>query len=75
MIRVKCRLLGLHALYQFLDPVKRSLIGDSGHQTAVMLDLAIKFDAPVLSHISAFRPFVVREQQGYLSSQYDGAPI
>jgi hypothetical protein len=46
LIRVKCRLLGLHPLYQFLDPVKRSLIGDSGHQTAVMLDLAVQFDAP-----------------------------
>jgi hypothetical protein len=47
LLRVKCCLLGLHPLYQFLDPIKRSLIGNSGRHVLVMLDLAVEFDALV----------------------------
>jgi hypothetical protein len=47
LLRVKCCLLGLHPLYQLLDPIKRSLIGNSGRHVLVMLDLAVEFDALV----------------------------
>jgi hypothetical protein len=49
LLGVKRWLLGLHALYQFLDPIKRSLIGDPGWHSLVMLDLAVEFDA-LLTH-------------------------
>jgi hypothetical protein len=49
LLRVKRCLLGLHPLYQFLDPIKRSLIGNSGRHVLVMLDLAVEFDA-LLTH-------------------------
>jgi hypothetical protein len=50
---VKRCLLGLHPIYQFLDPVEHSWIGDSGSHTLVMVDLAIDLDA-LLTH--CFRP-------------------
>jgi hypothetical protein len=40
---VKGGLLRLHPLYQLLDPINRSLIGDPGGQGLVMLDLAVEF--------------------------------
>ena len=54
-IRVKCRLLCLRPLDQFPDSTEQSLIGESGRQTMVMLDLAVEFDAP-LTHCIV-RPF------------------
>jgi hypothetical protein len=42
---VKRSLLGNHPFYQFLDPIKHSLIGDFGRHMLVMLDLAVEFDA------------------------------
>jgi hypothetical protein len=51
---VKCILLDLRPLDQFLDPIEQTLIGDSGLQSLVMRDLAVEFDAPA-TH--AFRPF------------------
>jgi hypothetical protein len=47
LLRVKRSLLDLRSLYQFLDPIEQSLIGESGRQTLVMRDLAVEFDAPV----------------------------
>jgi hypothetical protein len=38
---VKRSLLGLHLLYQLLNPIERSLIRDAGRQVLVMLDFAI----------------------------------
>jgi hypothetical protein len=51
LIRVKCSLLDLRPLYQFPDPTEQSLIGESGRQTTVMLDLPVEFDAPVTHSI------------------------
>jgi hypothetical protein len=47
LLGVKVGLLCLHPLYQFFDPIKRSLIGDPGRQALVMLDLAVEFDTLV----------------------------
>jgi len=55
LLRVKCGLLSLHPLYQFLDPIKRSLIGDSGRQASIILDFLVKFDA-LLTHCSSGFP-------------------
>jgi hypothetical protein len=44
LLRVPRDLSRLHFLYQLLDPIKRSLIGNTGQQSAVMLDLAVEFD-------------------------------
>jgi hypothetical protein len=54
LIRVKCNLLDLRPLYQFSDPIKQNLIGESGRQTMVMLDLLVEFNAPVTHSISPF---------------------
>src|ERR1700693_1120595 len=51
---VKHSLLSFHPLYQFLDPIKRKLIGDLARQALVMLDLAINFDALIIHRSSAF---------------------
>jgi hypothetical protein len=51
---VKRSLLRLHLLYQFLDPIEHSLIGDSGRDAMVMLDLAVEFGALVTHCNSAF---------------------
>jgi hypothetical protein len=45
LLRVKRGLLGLHPLYQFLDPIKDWLIRDAGRHAPVMFDLLIEFDA------------------------------
>jgi hypothetical protein len=45
LLRVKRGLLGLHPLYQFLDPIKEWLIRDAGRHDPVMFDLLIEFDA------------------------------
>jgi hypothetical protein len=61
-LRVKRSLLDFRLLYQFLDPIEQSLIGESGRRTVVMLDLAVEFDAPVTHcippfwHAGAIRP-------------------
>jgi hypothetical protein len=52
LLRVKCSLLDLRPLYQFPDPIEQTLIGKSRRQTMVMLDLAVKFNAPVTHCIS-----------------------
>jgi hypothetical protein len=49
LLRVERRLLGVRPFYQFLDPIKHSLIGDSGRHALVMRDLAVEFDA-LLTH-------------------------
>jgi hypothetical protein len=54
LIRVKCSLLDLRPLYQSPDPIEQSLIGESGRQTMVMLDLAVELDAPVTHSIPPF---------------------
>jgi hypothetical protein len=41
---VKCDLLSLHPLYQFLDPIKYWLIRDAGRHVSVMLDFTVEFD-------------------------------
>jgi hypothetical protein len=53
-LRVKQRLLVLRPLYQFLDPIEQTLIGESGPQTLVMRDLAVEFDALVTHSIPPF---------------------
>jgi hypothetical protein len=53
-LRVKRSLLVLRPLYQFLDPIEQTLIGESGRQTLVMRDLAVEFDAPVTHCIPPF---------------------
>jgi hypothetical protein len=47
-------LLDLCPLYQSPDPIEQSLIDESGRQTMVMVDLAVKFDAPVTHSIPPF---------------------
>jgi len=54
---MKRRLLGLHSLDQFLDPIKHSLISDSGRHALVMLNLAVEFDA-LVTHFSVPHPRV-----------------
>jgi hypothetical protein len=49
-------LLGLHPLYQFLDPVECLLIRDAGRHVLVMLDLAVEFDA-LLTHCNFRIPY------------------
>jgi hypothetical protein len=49
LLGMKCGLLGLHPLNQFLDPGKHSLIANSGRHALVMLDLVVEFDA-LLTH-------------------------
>jgi hypothetical protein len=46
---VKCCLLILHPLCQFLDPIKHWLIRDAGRHVPVMLDLLVDFVA-LLAH-------------------------
>jgi hypothetical protein len=41
LLRVKRRLLSLHALNQMFDPIKDWLICDPGRQHTVMLDFAV----------------------------------
>jgi hypothetical protein len=45
LLRVKRGLLGLHPLYQFLDPIKDWLIRDAGRHDPVMFDLLIELGA------------------------------
>jgi len=71
LLGMKRRLLNLHLLYQFPDPIKHSLIGYSGRNTPILLDLAVEFDAPFTHCIQPFR----REQHGHLSLYYDGTAI
>jgi hypothetical protein len=54
LLGMKRRLLNLHLLYQFPNPIKHSLIGYSGRNTPILLDLAVEFDAPFTHCI---RPF------------------
>ena len=51
---VKRSLLGLHSLYQFLDPIKGKLIGDIIGQALVVLDLAVDLNTFVTHRSSAF---------------------
>jgi hypothetical protein len=51
---MECRRVRPQALYQFLDPVNRGLVGDAGRQAPVMLDLAVDLDAPITHCNSAF---------------------
>jgi hypothetical protein len=46
---VKQRLPILQPLYQLLDPIKRSLIGDAGRHALVMADLPLDLNA-LLAH-------------------------
>jgi hypothetical protein len=49
LLRVKQRLPILQPLYQLLDPIKRSLIGDAGCHALVMADLPLDLNA-LLAH-------------------------
>lgn len=49
LLRVKQGLPGLQPLYQFLDSVKRSLIGDPGCHALILLDLLVDLNA-LLAH-------------------------
>jgi len=63
LLGMKRSLFSVHPLYQFPDPIKRSLIRDPGRQALEMLDLAVEFDAPThFSHI-AFTPPLIRRKQ------------
>ena len=46
---MKCQLLSLHPLNQFLYPIKHRLVGGVGRYAFVMLDLAVEFGA-LLTH-------------------------
>jgi hypothetical protein len=63
LLRVERSLLGLHLLYQFLNPIKEIRIGDSGRHALVMLDLAVEFDALVthfpVPHLLVIRAVVI----------------
>jgi hypothetical protein len=54
LLGVKHSLLSFHPLYQFLDPIKRRLIGDPGRHSLVIPDLAVEFDA-LLTHLAPVR--------------------
>jgi hypothetical protein len=45
MLQVERRLLDIRPFCQFLDPIKHSLIGDSGRHALVMIDLLVDLDA------------------------------
>jgi hypothetical protein len=45
LLRMKCDLLSLHLLNQYLYPIKHLLIRDAGRHVPVMLDLLVEFDA------------------------------
>jgi hypothetical protein len=49
LLRVKYVLLSLHPLNQFLDPVKKGLVGGVGRYDTVMLDLLVDLNA-LLAH-------------------------
>jgi hypothetical protein len=55
LLRVERRLLGIRLLCQFLDPIKQSLIGESGRQTLVMSDLFVELDTLLTHRLSAFQ--------------------
>jgi hypothetical protein len=50
-VRMERGLPGTHLRYQFLDPIKRGLIGDPRRQALVMLDLLVDLYA-LLTHCS-----------------------
>ncbi|HTF63569.1 MAG TPA: hypothetical protein VK638_12770, partial [Edaphobacter sp.] len=54
MLRVKYVLLSLHPLNQFLDPVKKGLVGGVGRYNTVMLDLLVDLNA-LLTHGAPFQ--------------------
>jgi hypothetical protein len=54
LLQMKHNLPSLHPLYQFLDPIKRSLIGDPGCHVLVMLDLLVDLNA-LLTHCPLLR--------------------
>jgi hypothetical protein len=54
LIPVKCGLLSLRPIDQFLDAIKESLIGESGRDAVEMLNLAVEFDALVTHSIPPF---------------------
>jgi hypothetical protein len=43
LLGVKHRLLGLHLLHQFFDPINRKLVGDGARYAFVVPDLAVEF--------------------------------
>jgi hypothetical protein len=51
---VEQSLPGLHPLYQFLDPIKRRLISDSGCHALVIINLLIDLNA-LLAHGPPFQ--------------------
>jgi hypothetical protein len=72
-LRVKQRLLVLRPLYQFLDPIEQTLIGESGPQTLVMRDLAVEFDALVTHSIPPLCE--AGRNDVLLSFDYDGGAV
>jgi hypothetical protein len=69
LLRVKYVLLSLHPLNQFLDPVKKGLVGGVGRYDTVMLDLLVDLNA-LLAHGTPPRSHR-REATEHLLS-YDG---
>jgi hypothetical protein len=66
---VKCGLLGLHLLYQFLDSIKDWLIRDAGRHGTVMFDFTVEFDT-LFTHGTRLK-VTGGKQTGHLLS-YDG---
>jgi len=57
---VKRSLLGLHSLYQFLDPIEGKLIGDPIGQALVVLDLAVDLNTLVTHRSFRVRARAIR---------------